>query len=68
MDGLLVAKIVLDPKKHDAPLRLANLGDDSLKLQKNTLIATGEPVIVIKSDSEKEIRKRNWLFRKTRLT
>ena len=51
-EGLVIAKIVLDPNSRDVPLRVANLGDQSLTLSKNTLIGTGEPVDVLATLTE----------------
>ena len=51
-EGMLMAKIVLDPRQQNVPLRLANFGNKTMKLQKNTLVATGEPVEVINIGTE----------------
>ena len=45
-EGLMVARILIDPRQEPLQLRMGNLSDQPVKLPKNTFIATGEPVNV----------------------
>lgn len=48
--GLLVAKVLVDPKNCRVPIRIANFTDKPVKLFKNTITATLESVEVVKDE------------------
>ena len=49
--GLMVAKVLLDPKNGNIPLRLANLSKDPITVRKDTVTAVLQAVDSVKSES-----------------
>ena len=47
--NVVLAKMVFNSEQTQVPLRIANLSEEPLNLQKHTLVATGEPATVLDS-------------------
>ena len=48
--NVVLAKMVFNSEQTQVPLRIANLSEERLNIQKHTLVATGEPVTVLDSE------------------